>query len=219
MPRLPDPAERHPLVLASGERHKATVFLKNVIDHPNIEVGDYTYYDDRTMPEDYAARIAPYTFAGVPEKLIIGKFCQIAQGAQFITATANHPMDGVSTYPFGVFDPERFAGYRDALAAGGDLIVGHDCWIGREATLLPSARLGCGVIVGAKAVVAGAVPDYAVVAGNPATIIRMRFSETEIAALMALAWWDWPPAKIAEALEALEHGGLAALSAVAGHGA
>ena len=210
---LPDPSLKHPLVLPDGSPHTAMVFLNRVIDHPNIEIGDYTYFHDASgIPEDYAARIAPYLFPGAPERLKIGKFCQIAQGAQFITATANHLMDGISTYPFGVFDPVRFAGYRAQLPAGQDTVVGNDCWLGRDATLLPGARLGNGVIVGARAVVAGTVPDYAVVGGNPARIIRMRFPADRIAVLNRIAWWDWPVERIDAATPVIERGDVDALS-------
>ena len=78
---LPHPRTRNPLILPDGSCDPATVFLSEVIDHPNIEVGDWTYYNDRTLPDDYAATVAPYLFPGAPERLTIGRFCQIAQGA------------------------------------------------------------------------------------------------------------------------------------------
>ncbi|MEO1090318.1 MAG: CatB-related O-acetyltransferase [Pseudomonadota bacterium] len=208
---LPDPEQARPLVLPDGSRHRATVFLRAIIDHPNIEVGAFTYAHDSTEPEDFAVRLAPYLFPGAPECLRIGKFCQIAEGVRFVTATANHPMDGISTYPFAVFDEARFSSYRRSLPRGRDTVVGHDCWLGRDAMLLPGATLGNGVVVGAGAVVGGTVPDYAVVAGNPATIVRMRFSNAEIATLNRLAWWDWPVARIEAALAAIEGGDVQAL--------
>ncbi|GAB5467531.1 MAG: CatB-related O-acetyltransferase [Rhodospirillales bacterium] len=201
---LPDPDGRHPLVFPDGRHDRATVFLRAVIDHPNIEVGAYSYYNDATLPEDYAKTLAPYLFPGAPERLKIGRFCQIAQGARFITASANHAMAGVSTYPFSVFDPTRIASYRASLPRGADTTVGHDCWIGREALLLPGATLGHGVIVGAGAVVAGEVPDFAIVAGNPARIIRKRFGEAEIARILKIAWWHWESDRIAAALPLIE---------------
>lgn len=208
---LPDPRTRNPLILPNGEADPATVFLSEVIDHPNIHIGDWTYYNDRTLPDDYAGTLAPYLFAGAPEHLRIGRFCQIAEGVQFITATANHPMSGASTYPFATFDPPRFPHYRSALPRGHDTLVGHDCWIGREAMLLPGAELGNGVIVGARAVVRGKVPDYAVVTGNPATVIRMRYDAATVAVLLDLAWWTWPAARIAQAIGAIETGDIAEL--------
>ncbi|MEO9824923.1 MAG: antibiotic acetyltransferase [Paracoccaceae bacterium] len=142
--RLPDPRLRNPLVFPNGTPDPATVFLSEVIQHPNINVGDWTYYNDQTLPDNYAATLAPYLFEGAPERLSIGRFCQIAQGVQFITATANHAMQGISTFPFAIFDPKRLPTYRASLPRGRDTVVGHDSWIGREAVLLPGAELGCG---------------------------------------------------------------------------
>lgn len=209
---LPNPKDSNPLILPGGNRDAATVFLNQVIDHPNITIGDYTYANDAGMPDDYANCLAPYLFPGAPEHLKIGKFCQIAQGVQLITATANHPMDGISTYPFAIFDPPRFMTYRSSLPRGKDTIIGNDCWIGRQATLLPGASLGNGVIVGAQAVVHGSVPDYAIVAGNPAKIIRMRFCDEEIATLNRICWWDWDIERIEAAIETIEGADIAKLS-------
>lgn len=202
--KLPNPRLRNPLILPDGSHDAATVFLSEVIDHPNIEVGDWSYYHDSTLPEDYATALAPYLFPGAPERLTIGRFCQIAQGVQFITASANHPLSGVSTYPFSIFDGPRLAGYRSSLPRGRDTKVGDDCWIGREAVLLPGAELGCGVVVSARAVVRGKVPDYAIVAGNPATITRKRYDEATVAQLLDIAWWNWSPEKIGANILAIE---------------
>ena len=213
--QLPDPRLRNPLVFPNGAHDPATVFLSQVIDHPNIDVGDWTYYHDQRLPDDYANTLAPYLFAGAPERLSIGKFCQIAQGVEVITASANHAMAGVSTYPFAVFDPTKIAGYRGELPRGSDTIIGHDCWIGRGATLLPGAELGCGVVVGAKAVVRGKIPDYAIVAGNPAVVVRMRFDANTVAQLLEIAWWDWDADKIAAHQDLITSGDVSALAALA----
>ena len=209
---LPDPATRNPLILPGGTPHLPSVFLRAVIDHPNIEVGEYTYYDDDSLPEDYAAAIAPYLFPGAPERLSIGRFCQIAKGVQCITASANHPMSGITTYPFAIFDPERFPTYRASLLRGEDTVIGNDCWLGREAMLMPGATLGNGVIVGARAVVRGNVPDYAIVTGNPAKVVRKRFSDVEIATLNKIAWWNWEPERIFSATALIEAGDVDALA-------
>ena len=124
---LPDSYSRNPLIFPDGSRDKGTVFLNQVIDHPNIEIGDFTYFHNASLPEDYAAHLARYVFLGAPEQLKIGKFCQIAQGVQIITATTNHPMNDISTYPFAVFDPARFPTCRETLPRGKDTIIGNDC--------------------------------------------------------------------------------------------
>jgi len=190
---FPDPTTRNPVILPDGTAHAGTVFLKPALDHPRIEVGDFTYASAAHVPDNWAERLAPYLFPHSPEALIIGKFCQIADGVVFITASANHRYDGFSSFPFAIFDG-GFDENRPSLpnGSGADTVLGHDVWLGKDVRVLPGARLGCGVIVGAGSVVGGDVPDYAVVAGNPARVVRMRFDATTIARLRALAWWDWP---------------------------
>lgn len=161
-----------------------------------MEVGDYTYASAFDPPKDWAARLAPYLFDFSPERLIIGKFCQIADGVQFITASANHRYDGISSYPFAIFEGGEMAGRPSMPAPGADTFIGHDVWIGQGATILPGARLGNGVIVGSGAVVGGTVADYTIVAGNPAMPLRPRFSPVDAAILTEIAWWDWPIEKI-----------------------
>jgi len=192
---FPPPNTLHPITLPNGSIHKGTVFLQAAIDHPSWEIGRYTYASAHQPPENWAMALAPYLFGGNREKLVLGSFCQIADGVQFITSSANHRMDGVSTYPFAVFDGlEGGVDYdRPSMPTGTkDTIIGHDVWIGTGATILPGARLGNGVIVGAGAVVGGTVPDYAVVAGNRAEVVKMRFDEDTIARINAVAWWNWP---------------------------
>lgn len=212
MPRLPDALARHPLVLPDGSDHRQMVNLAAVIDHPNWQVGRHAYANDFDPPADWAERLAPYLYPGAPERLVIGAFCQIAHGARFITASANHPMAGLSTYPFAVFDPDSRALFKESLTGLPDTVIGPDCWIGHGALILPGARLGPGVIVGAGAVVAGEVPPYAVVAGNPARLLRRRFTEDDIATLLDLAWWDWPDAALSRAMPHLAQGDISALA-------
>ena len=161
---LPDATRRHPITLPDGTPHLGTVFLKNVVDHPRFVVGDYTYASDFDPPEDWAARLAPFLFPFSQEWLTIGKFCQIAHGVRFIGSSANHATDGLTTFPFAVLDPAAMTGYQPDTR---DMTIGHDVWLGYGAMVLPGARIGNGVIVGAGAVVRGSIPDYAVVTGNP----------------------------------------------------
>ena len=187
-----DPNTLHPVLLPDGTAHAGTVFLKAAIDHPRIAVGDYSYASAHHPPEDWAAHLAPYLYPFSPERLTIGRFCQIASGVQFITASANHRHDGFSSFPFMVFGAGDAAGRPSMPQPGRDTSIGHDVWIGTGATILPAAQIGNGVIVGAGAVVSGEVPSYAVIAGNPARVVRPRFDETTIARLQRLCWWDWP---------------------------
>lgn len=189
--RFPSPDTLHPVLLPDGRAHEGTVFLKAAIDHPRFEVGAYSYASAHVPPADWAAHLAPYLYDFSAERLVIGRFCQIANGASFITASANHRYDGFSTFPFAVFGGPKE--WRASLPGPGpDTIVGHDVWIGAGATILPGASIGSGAIIGAGAVVSGEVPPYAIVAGNPARVIRRRFDAVTIGRLLDLAWWDWP---------------------------
>lgn len=198
----------HPITLPDGTVYRDTVYLKNVIDHPRIEVGEYSYYTHSGKPEDTAQILAPYLGHGVGERLLIGSFVQIARGSYFITSSANHPMTGLSTYPFRIFKPETF-GYKDLPVK--DTIVGHDVWIGHDAAIMPGVQIGAGAIVAAASVVARNVPPYAVVGGNPATVIRMRYPDDVVAELLDIAWWAWPIDKIEANLAASSDGNLSAL--------
>ncbi len=195
---FPSPDTQHPVVLPDGQPHLGTVFLKPAVSHPRIEVGDYTYASAHTPPADWARLLAPYLYPSSNEWLRIGRFCQIADGVQFITASANHRHDGHSTYPFAIFDGGIGDPDRPSLPAADrsvDTVVGHDVWFGTGATVLPGAQIGNGVIVSAGAVVRGIIPSYCYAFGNPVQT-RPRFDRQTIAALEAVAWWDWPIADI-----------------------
>ena len=212
---FPSPATAYPVRLPDGTTHSGTVFLSAVIHHPRISVGDYSYASAHCPPDDWAFRLAPYLFDFSPEKLVIGKFCQIADGVTFITASANHRYDGFSTFPFMIFTGDGPEG-PSMPDPGPDTIVGNDVWIGQGARIMPGARIGNGVIIGAGAVVSGDVPDYAIVAGNPARVVRMRFDAETVAALNAIAWWDWEIATIVAHEAAIVGADLEALQAVQG---
>lgn len=209
---FPDATEARPIILPDGTRHEGTVFLNRVIDHPNIEIGDFTYAHDFDPPDDWAARLAPYLAPGVPDRLRIGRYGQIASGVRFVTAGANHARDGFSTFPFRTFDPARRVGYHPDTR---DTVIGHDVWLGYGAIVCPGAQIGNGVIVGAGAVIRGAVPDYAIVTGNPAQPFRLRFDAGTIARLNTLAWWNWPPEAVRAAEAAITGGDIDALEAAA----
>lgn len=224
---LPDATCVHPIVLPDGTPHAGTVHLRAVIDHPRITAGAYSYASDFDPPprDGWAARLAPYLFDFSAERLVIGRFCQIADGAVFVTASANHRRDGFSTFPFAIFDggfDGGFDGARPSLPAGRavfpDTVVGHDVWIGSDARILPGARIGNGTIVGAGAVVGGEVPPYAVVTGNPGRV-RRRFDTATIARLEAIAWWHWPIDAILAHEAAICGADLAALEGAALEGA
>jgi virginiamycin A acetyltransferase len=205
----PDPFDPQPVA-----GHPRVGFLKAFVRQPNVEVGDFTYYDDPDGPEHFLARCVQHHYDFIGDRLIIGKFCAIASGATFIMNGANHAMAGFSTYPFNIFGCGWEKGFDfETIRAGlkGDTVVGNDVWIGQDATILPGARIGDGAIVAAKAVVSGEVPPYAIVAGNPARIVRLRFPDPVVADLLAIRWWDWSVEKISRNLDAIRGADLLAL--------
>jgi len=208
MPLL-NPILAHPIKAPDGTVIRNTVYLRNVIDHPRIEVGDYSYASDFSSPDDWAATLAPHLFAFSREKLVIGRFVQIAHGVRFITSSANHPMDGFTTYPFRVFDLAATGGYVDLPFK--DTLIGHDVWLGHGALVMPGVTIGSGAIVAAGAVVTRDVEPYTIVGGNPAAPIRKRFGDDVISALLDIAWWDWDPERIERNIAALESADLVAL--------
>jgi virginiamycin A acetyltransferase len=140
------------------------------------------------------------------DKLIIGKFCQIATGVRFIMNGSNHAMSGFSTYPFKVFGGEWSLKDPMQVVSKGDTVIGNDVWIGNGATIMQGIKIGDGAIIGTNSLVTKDVPAYTIVGGNPAKEIRKRFDEETIPMLLALKWWDWGVQKITDNLEAITSG-------------
>lgn len=186
-----DAGLRHPIILPDGSPHVGTVHLNQVIDHPNIVIGDYSYYSSFDLPADYASALAPYLYPGAPERLTIGKFCQLAHGVRIITSSANHAMDGFSTYPFAVFNQELIGSYAESIGNRRDTVIGNDVWLGFESVVMPGVHIGNGAIIAARSVVTRDVPDYAVAGGNPGRVLRQRYPDDVVQRLITLAWWDW----------------------------
>lgn len=202
----PDADCLYPLVI-DGVVSKKHVFLKNAVTHPNIVVGDYTYYHDFVEPLNFEKYNAAYFTSPFPVKLFIGKYCSIAHGALFISSVANHHMDGFSTFPFTAFWGEA-TGYKYYYPDKGDTIIGNDVWIGCEATIMPGVKIGDGAIIGARSVVTKDVDPYCIVAGNPAVQIRKRFSQEVIDALLNIQWWNWPNDVVVKNAQAIVKGNL-----------
>lgn len=188
---------------------KSVCYIKNVVTRPNIEVGEYTYYDDIDGAERFEERVTHhYPFIG--DKLVIGKFCAIGRGVEFVMNGANHRMCSVTTYPFNIMGGgwEKCTPRLDDLPLKGDTVVGNDVWFGQNVTVMPGVHIGDGAIIAANAVVASDIPPYCVAGGNPCRIIRKRFDDELIAYLLELKWWDWPPEKIMRNLDKLCNGDL-----------
>lgn len=187
------PNKNIPFPLANYDR---LCFLKNIIKNPNIIVGDYTYYDDFEDVMNFEKNVK-YHFDFTGDKLFIGKFCMIASNVTFIMNGANHLTDAVTTYPFAIFGN----GWENAMEgktypSKGNIVVGNDVWIGYNATIMAGVTVGDGAIIGTNSVVTKDVEPYAIVGGNPAKLIKKRFSVVEIKDLLEIKWWDWEIEKI-----------------------
>ncbi|MGA8114151.1 MAG: CatB-related O-acetyltransferase [Actinocatenispora sp.] len=213
MSDTPDPTLLHPM-----PRHPRVVFLRALArDVPYLEAGEYSYYDDAEETGDFATRNVLHPYGR--ERLVIGRYCAIASGVEFIMAGGNHPMVGVGTYPFSMFGGDWMAATGDIirdLPSRGDTVLGHNVWIGHRALIMPGVHIGDGAVVAAGAVVVSDVPPFAIVGGNPARVLRSRFSAGDVALLQKIAWWDWPVERVTEHARIIMGGDVAALAAVAG---
>ena len=183
----PDPNEAFP-----NPKIPSLCLIKNVVKNPNIIVGDYTYYDDVDGADQFEKHVTHfYPFIG--DKLIIGKFCAIARGVEFVMNGANHRMDCVTTYPFYIMGGDwgtAIAPVKEELPLKGDTVIGNDVWIGQNVTVMPGVHIGDGAIIGTNSVVASDIPPYAIAVGNPCRVVKMRFDDELISLLLQFRWWD-----------------------------
>ena len=189
-----------------------TIYLKNVIDNPNIQIGEFTIYNDfYNDPRDFQKRNVLYHYPVNKDRLVVGRFCSIACGAKFIFTSANHTHKSLSTYTFPLFYEEWGLDMKDLTAAWdnkGDIIVGNDVWIGYEAIIMSGVTIGDGAIIGTRSLVTKDVPPYTVVGGIPAKTIKKRFSDEIISEMLLLRWWEWPLEKISYALPHIQSGNI-----------
>ncbi len=178
---LPDPNTVHPIAGFSQE-----IYVKPTITNPNIIVGDFTYIAD----SEFESHVTHH-YEWLGDKLIIGKFCQIGAGVEFVMNGANHQMNAVSTYPFYTLEGWNMKSPATSdLPLKGDTVIGNDVWIGQNAVILPGAHIGDGAIIGANSVVGGSVSPYTIVIGNPAHALRKRFDDELIELMLQFKWWD-----------------------------
>ena len=183
----PNPNTIHPIAGYDKE-----IYVKPTIKNPNIIVGDFTYIADSEFESHVTHH---YDFIG--DKLIIGKFCQIAAGVEFVMNGANHQMNAVSTFPFYTLEGwDMKPPAASDMPFKGDTVIGNDVWIGQNATILPGVHIGDGAIIGANSVVASDVEPYSIVVGNPVKLIRYRFDGELTSLLLKFKWWDKPVEEI-----------------------
>ena len=179
--KTPDPNVIHPIAGYDKE-----IYVKLTLQNPNIIVGDFTYIADSEF-ERHVTNFYPWS----RDKLIIGKFCQIAAGVEFVMNDANHQMNAVSTFPFYTLEGWDM----DAPAASDmpfkrDTVIGNDAWMGQNAVILPGVHIGDGAIIGANSIVGKNVDPYTIIVGNPARVVRKRFDDELIDLLLRFKWWD-----------------------------
>ena len=180
---IPDPNTIRPIAGYDKE-----IYVKPTLKNPNIVVGDFTYIADSEF-ESHVTHLYPWN----NDKLVIGKFCQIAAGVEFVMNGANHQMNAVSTFPFYTLAGWDMKAPAPAdMPLKGDTIIGNDVWIGQNATILPGVHIGDGAIIGASSVVGSDVEPYTIVAGNPAQFIRNRFDDELTNLMLEWRWWDKP---------------------------
>ena len=185
--KIPNPNTIHPIAGYDKE-----IYVKPTIKNPNIIVGDFTYIADSEFESHVTHH---YDFIG--DKLIIGKFCQIAAGVEFVMNGANHQMNAVSTFPFYTLEGwDMKPPAASDMPFKGDTVIGNDVWIGQNATILPGVHIGDGAIIGANSVVASDVEPYSIVVGNPVKLIRYRFDGELTSLLLKFKWWDKPVEEI-----------------------
>ena len=202
--RAPDSTRLHAL-----PEHPRVMFVRNIPDlGSNVQIGEYTYYDDPAGPDAFRQNIL-YHFEFSGDRLVIGRFCALATGTKFIMNGGNHRTDGLSTFPFTIFSEWRgmWEGELD-FPSRGDTILGNDVWVGYDALVMPGVTIGDGAVVASRSVVTKDVPPYAVVGGNPARVLRKRYDEGTIERLIDLAWWDWPIDAVTRAIAAIGRGDL-----------
>lgn len=199
MNKIPNPNTIYPIPGVN-----TVTYVKPTIKNSNIVVGDFTYFSDVDFEKHVTHH---YNFYG--DKLIIGKFCQIAAGVNFVMNGANHQMNSVSTFPFYILEGwEQKVPPLSEMPLKGDTVVGNDVWIGQNVTILPGVHIGNGAIIGMNSVVGKDVEPYSIVAGNPAKFIRKRFDEELIDLMEKLKWWDLPIEEINKIIPVLSNSDL-----------
>lgn len=199
---FPEKYQKYPVPSVS----KKIVFLKNVIKRPNIIVGDYTYFQDYDDGSLFENRNVLFHTDLSKDRLIIGKFCQIASKVQFIMNASLYRIDSFTSYPFELIGRHAFKDANFTLPFKGDTIVGNDVLIGYKVNIMPGVKIGNGAILGARSMITKDVPPYTIVAGNPAVEKRKRFSDEIIELLESIKWWDWPIEKILWAIPFITSG-------------
>jgi chloramphenicol O-acetyltransferase type B len=178
--------------------------LCETVRHPNIKVGTFSYYSGYYHKHSFegCVRYLDRKRKNV-DKLIIGNYCSVGSGAVFVMAgNQGHRLDWKSTFPF-YYQANIFKEAKNPYQKVGNTVICHDVWIGSEAMIMPGITIGTGAVIAARAVVTKNVEPYAVVGGNPAELIKYRFSKNKISQLLKLKWWEWNEEKVKASMDFL----------------
>jgi len=170
-----------------------TIFLNKNPYYKQWKIGDYTYGSPTLSPIIVTSSSKSY--------LEIGKFCSFGYNV-IIFLGGNHRPDWVTTYPFTTIFNEASHKMEEAETTG-KVTIGNDVWIGEGATIMAGVNIGNGAVIGTKSIVTKDVPPYAIMAGNPAKLIRKRFDDDTIEKLEQLQWWDKPISDILKNINSL----------------
>jgi acetyltransferase-like isoleucine patch superfamily enzyme len=178
---LPSPGSNGPHLPSDIDIERSlTLRLEELVAAGVVEWGVHSYGAPHVV-----------VYPGDRARLIVGRYCAFAMEVSILVG-GEHRTDWVSTYPFRAVRGLPGALQDGVPASRGDIVIGDDVWVGRDATILSGTKIGHGAVVGARAMVVGDVRPYAIVAGNPAREIRRRFSDEVVDALLEIAWWEWP---------------------------
>ena len=188
-----------------GKTYRDSVFVnQHKIKSKHIKVGDYTYYSGYYHGGDFNDCVLYLDEIDdsieETDELIIGKFCCIASGVKFIMGgNQGHDYSNITAYPLEILRSD-FAGYVEespkAYQRKGDTVIGNDVWIGFESVIMPGVHIADGAVIASRSVVTKNVGPYEIWGGNPAKLIKKRFSQEKIDELLKMKWWNWDLPKI-----------------------
>jgi acetyltransferase-like isoleucine patch superfamily enzyme len=191
---------RHRLKNWRNPYNQTRLHLEKLVRRHGYDIGEFSYGRPKVR------------FPESGSKLVIGRYCSIADRVEILLG-GNHRTDWATTYPFSAL-PELWpsAPRTDVYhSSRGDIVIGHDVWLGSQAMVLSGVTIGHGAVIAARAVVTKDVPPFAIAGGNPAKVIRYRFDEATVAALLDCAWWDLPQTSVAPLIPLLQSGRIAEL--------
>ncbi|MGI4776332.1 MAG: CatB-related O-acetyltransferase [Janthinobacterium lividum] len=192
------------------KNYRESIIIKDHIKLKHVIVGDYSYYsghyDSKSFEECvmFLDELDDDTNFNKIDRLIVGKFCSIATGVKFMLGgNQGHNYNWISTYPLDFLDDD-FDNYQSlspkAYQLKGDTIIGNDVWIGAEAMIMPGVQIADGSVIAARSVITKNIGAYEIWGGNPARLIKKRFSDEKIIKLLEIKWWDLDISKIRENL-------------------